>query len=179
MWFRSLWMNMQNLDNDLQEEKPAESKLVFLLDYLDEVMRRFPADWYILVDHKPRILAITKALLGEQVVTLHVCQGTYAHAAEHDAYPPPDVAIDTIAELQRRSRPASRFRPSAVIACSFGTSYATDRWPRRICGLSSPNAVDVCNAHYGIGRYPSDLSRMVSGITVRGRIRAYRIVGYQ
>lgn len=64
-------------------------------------MRRFPADRYVHVDDKPRILAATKSQLGAQLITLHVCQGKYAHAPEHELYPTPDLAVDTIADLRR------------------------------------------------------------------------------
>jgi FMN phosphatase YigB (HAD superfamily) len=69
--------------------------------HLDEVMRALPADRYVLVDDKPRVLAASKALLGERLITLHVCQGKYAHAGEHDNFPDADFTIDAIAELQR------------------------------------------------------------------------------
>jgi FMN phosphatase YigB (HAD superfamily) len=72
--------------------------------HLDEVLRRFPADRYVMVDDKPRILASSKALLGERLITLHVCQGKYAHAAEHDTYAPPDLSVHAIAEVQRLDR---------------------------------------------------------------------------
>ncbi len=68
-------------------------------DQLDEVERRLPAERYVLVDDKPRILAAAKERLGDRLVTLHVCQGKYAHAAEHDTYPPADRSVDAIAEI--------------------------------------------------------------------------------
>lgn len=68
-------------------------------DNLDEVERRLPAERYVLVDDKPRILAAAKERLGDRLLTLHVCQGKYAHAAEHDAFAPPDRSVDAIADL--------------------------------------------------------------------------------
>ena len=68
--------------------------------HLDEVTQRFPGERYILVDDKPRILAVAKGQLGARLVTLHVCQGRYAHAAEHHAYPAADLTVDAIAGLQ-------------------------------------------------------------------------------
>lgn len=67
--------------------------------HLDEVERRFPAERYVLVDDKPRILAAAKERLGERLITLHVCQGKYAHAAEHDTFPPADRSVDAIADI--------------------------------------------------------------------------------
>lgn len=67
--------------------------------HLEDVERRLPADRYVLVDDKPRILAAAKEQLGNRLVTLHVCQGRYAHAAEHEAFAPADRSIDRIADL--------------------------------------------------------------------------------
>ncbi len=67
--------------------------------HLDEVQRRLPAERYVLVDDKPRILAAAKARLGDRLITLHVCQGRYAHAAEHDTLPPADRSVDAIADI--------------------------------------------------------------------------------
>lgn len=68
-------------------------------DHLDEVERRLPAERYVLVDDKPRILAAAKERLGDRLITLHVCQGRYAHAAEHDTHPPADRSVDAIADI--------------------------------------------------------------------------------
>jgi FMN phosphatase YigB (HAD superfamily) len=68
-------------------------------DHLDEVERRLPAERYVLVDDKPRILAAAKERLGDRLVSIHVCQGRYAHAAEHDTFPPADLSVDTIADV--------------------------------------------------------------------------------
>ena len=68
-------------------------------DHLDEVERRLPAERYVLVDDKPRILAAAKDRLGDRLITLHVCQGRYGHAAEHDNLPPTDRSVDAIADI--------------------------------------------------------------------------------
>lgn len=67
--------------------------------HLAEVERRVPAERYVMVDDKPRILAAMSDRLGERMSTLHVCQGRYAHAAEHDEFPDADRTVDAIAEL--------------------------------------------------------------------------------
>ena len=41
-----------------------------------------PADLYVLVDDKPRILVAVKAALRERVVTVHVRQGKYAQESD-------------------------------------------------------------------------------------------------
>jgi hypothetical protein len=68
-------------------------------DHLGEVELRLPAERYVLVDDKPRILAAAKERLGDRLLTLHVCQGKYAHAAEHETYPPADRSVDAIADI--------------------------------------------------------------------------------
>ena len=74
-----------------------------------EILQRFPADRYVLVDDKPRILAAAKGLLRDRVVTLLVRQGHYA--AQHADYPPPDLTVRHIGDVQRYERHA--FRPEA------------------------------------------------------------------
>lgn len=81
---------------------------------LDALVRRIKAARYVLVDDKPRILAAAKRELGERLTTLHVCQGRYAHAAEHHDYPAADIEVDRIADVLRlgaddfRAAPARR-----------------------------------------------------------------------
>jgi len=67
--------------------------------HLGDVQRLFPAPRYALVDDKPRVLAAAKDVLGERLVTVHVCQGKYAHAEEHRTYPDADRTYETIGEL--------------------------------------------------------------------------------
>jgi FMN phosphatase YigB (HAD superfamily) len=68
-------------------------------DHLEEILRRVPAERYVLIDDKPRILATIHDRLGDQVVTLHVCQGKYAHAEEHAKYPDADRTVDKVADI--------------------------------------------------------------------------------
>ncbi len=68
-------------------------------DHLEEVLQRVPAQRYVLIDDKPRILAAVRDRLGDRVTTLHVCQGKYAHAEEHAKYPDADRTIDAIADI--------------------------------------------------------------------------------
>ncbi len=68
--------------------------------HLLEIVQRYPADHYVLVDDKPRILAAAKGMLGERLTTLHVVQGHYAHPAERASYPPPDLAVDAIGDVR-------------------------------------------------------------------------------
>jgi FMN phosphatase YigB (HAD superfamily) len=68
-------------------------------DQFEEVRRRVPAERYVLIDDKPRILAAVRERLGDRVATLHVCQGKYAHAKEHDEFPPADRTVDALADI--------------------------------------------------------------------------------
>jgi len=66
-------------------------------DHLAEVQRRFPARHYAHVDDKAALLARTKKGLGLRATTIHVRQGHYA--SESPSGPPPDIAIERIADL--------------------------------------------------------------------------------
>ncbi len=67
---------------------------------LDDVERRYPADHYVLVDDKVRILAAVKKAWGDRVTTVFPRQGHYAlDAAEVAKYAAPDVTIERIGEL--------------------------------------------------------------------------------
>jgi FMN phosphatase YigB (HAD superfamily) len=67
---------------------------------LDDVERRFPADHYILVDDKLRIMDAVKQVWGERVTTVFPRQGQYAHDAKvMAALPPADVTIERIGDL--------------------------------------------------------------------------------
>ena len=49
---------------------------------LDDVERRYPAEHYVLVDDKLRILAAVKAVWGERVTTVFARQGSYAQDSQ-------------------------------------------------------------------------------------------------
>jgi FMN phosphatase YigB (HAD superfamily) len=67
---------------------------------LDDVERRYPADRYVLVDDKPRILAAVKRVWGDRVTTVLPCQGSYAHDRRALAtFPAADVSIERIGDL--------------------------------------------------------------------------------
>lgn len=67
---------------------------------LDDVERRYPADHYVMIDDKVRILAALKASWGERVTTVFPRQGHYAHdAATVAQYPAPDITVERIADL--------------------------------------------------------------------------------
>jgi FMN phosphatase YigB (HAD superfamily) len=74
---------------------------------LDDVAQRFPAEHYVLVDDKLRILAAVKQAWGPRVTTVFVRQGHYAHDPDILAsYPPADMSVDRIGDLLEYDIPA-------------------------------------------------------------------------
>ena len=66
---------------------------------LDDVERRFPAEHYVLVDDKVRILTAVKKVWGDRLTTVFPRQGHYALDPQVATYPPPDVTIARIGDL--------------------------------------------------------------------------------
>jgi len=67
---------------------------------LEDVARRYPADHYVLVDDKPRILAAVKNVWDKYVTTVFVQQGHYAHDDKAiSGYRSADYTIERIADL--------------------------------------------------------------------------------
>lgn len=67
---------------------------------LEDVEQRFPADHYVLVDDKVRILAAVKEVWGERVTTVWPRQGHYAlDIVDVARYLPPDLTIERIGDL--------------------------------------------------------------------------------
>jgi FMN phosphatase YigB (HAD superfamily) len=74
---------------------------------LDDVERRYPADHYVLVDDKPRILAAVKKVWGNRVTTVLPRQGQFAHAADAASYiPAADLTVERIGDLLDSNLPA-------------------------------------------------------------------------
>src|SRR5215469_8516405 len=67
---------------------------------LDDVERRFPAEHYVLIDDKLRILTAVKLFWGGRVTTVFPRQGSYAHDPKvTGGLPPADVTIERIGDL--------------------------------------------------------------------------------
>jgi FMN phosphatase YigB (HAD superfamily) len=64
---------------------------------LDDVARRYPAQHYVLIDDKPRILAAVKEAWGDRVTTVFPRQGQYARDAK--SFRPADVTVERIGDL--------------------------------------------------------------------------------
>lgn len=67
---------------------------------LDDVAERYPADHYVFVDDKLRLLDAVKKIWRDKVTTVFPRQGHYAHDPEVlKKYPAPDVTIEKIGDL--------------------------------------------------------------------------------
>jgi FMN phosphatase YigB (HAD superfamily) len=76
---------------------------------LDDVERRFPAEHYVLVDDKLRILAAVKRFWRDRVTTVFPRQGSYARDPQTvGAFPPADITIERIGDLLSFDLPQSR-----------------------------------------------------------------------
>ena len=74
---------------------------------LDDVARRYPADHYVLVDDKLRILTAVKQAWRDRVTSVFPRQGHYAHDPKALAtYPPADVSVERIGDLLTYELPA-------------------------------------------------------------------------
>lgn len=89
---------------------------------LDDVAARYPAQHYVLVDDKPRILAAVKDAWGDRVTTVLPRQGQYAHDAKTLAsVSVPDVTVERIADL---------------LTCDLADLVAGDGWAQ--CHVEMP-----------------------------------------
>jgi FMN phosphatase YigB (HAD superfamily) len=67
---------------------------------LEDVEQRYPAERYVMVDDKIRILTAMKKIWGERLTTIFVRQGHYALDLEAvSKYPPADMTIERIGDL--------------------------------------------------------------------------------
>jgi FMN phosphatase YigB (HAD superfamily) len=66
---------------------------------LTEVERLFPADHYVMIDDKIRILTAAKKFWGSRLTTVFLRQGHYARMPEVANYPDADIAVDRISDL--------------------------------------------------------------------------------
>jgi phosphoserine phosphatase len=76
---------------------------------LDDILARFPADHYVLIDDKVRILNSIKQAWGARLTTVFPRQGHYALDTKEVAkYPAPDLEIDSIGALLKCDLPELR-----------------------------------------------------------------------
>jgi FMN phosphatase YigB (HAD superfamily) len=76
---------------------------------LDDVEGRFPAEHYVLIDDKLRILSAVKRFWRDRVTTVFVQQGSYARDPQTvGAFPPADITIERIGDLLNFDLPTPR-----------------------------------------------------------------------
>ncbi len=69
-------------------------------EQLDDVQRHYPAQHYVLIDDKLRILTAVKKAWGPRVTTVFPRQGHYAHDPQVlAANPPADITVECIGDL--------------------------------------------------------------------------------
>jgi FMN phosphatase YigB (HAD superfamily) len=74
---------------------------------LDDVARLYPADHYVMIDDKLRILSTVKKIWGERVTTVFPKQGHYAFDPDILAEcPPADIELAKIGDLVAYDLPA-------------------------------------------------------------------------
>lgn len=67
---------------------------------LDDIQRRYPAQHYVVVDDKLRILTAVKKIWGDRVTTVFVRQGKFAlDPAVIASFPPADITVERISDL--------------------------------------------------------------------------------
>jgi FMN phosphatase YigB (HAD superfamily) len=94
---------------------------------LDDIERRHPADHYVLIDDKLRILTAVKRIWRDRVTTVFVRQGSYAHDAETvGTMPPADVTIERIGDLLDRDL-SSLWPASSPTASNLGRYDESDK----------------------------------------------------
>lgn len=65
----------------------------------EDVMRRMPAEHYVLVDDKEKILSGAKRFMGNRLTTVWVKQGHYAQDPAQYTPPEPDIVLAMIADI--------------------------------------------------------------------------------
>lgn len=116
---RTLGLTVIVSDGDLcfQAEKIVNSSLAEAVEgrvllfihkqqHLDEIMQRYPADHYVMIDDKPDILQDAKELLGNLLTTVLVKQGKYGQTLLPKNFTP-DISVLHIGDL--RSYTAKQF----------------------------------------------------------------------
>jgi FMN phosphatase YigB (HAD superfamily) len=76
---------------------------------LDDVERRYPAQHYVMIDDKVRVLTAMKQIRGDRLTTVLPQQGHYALDPKNIAdYPAPDVTIERVGDLVNYDLPTLR-----------------------------------------------------------------------
>ena len=88
---------------------------------LDDVEQRYPADHYVLVDDKLRVLTAVKQVWNTRVTTVFPRQGHYAHDPETVATnPAADLTVEHIGDLVDYNLSTLRARAYSGVAAGPG-----------------------------------------------------------
>lgn len=90
-------------------EAVEKNALIYIHKELElaDVERRYPAEHYVMVDDKVRILAAMKKAWGQRVTTVFPRQGHYAYdLVELAKYPSADISVERIGDLLNYDFPA-------------------------------------------------------------------------
>lgn len=111
-YLRTLGLTIIVSDGDqyFQAEKIVNSHLAAAVEgrvliyihkqkHLEEILQRYPAEHYVMIDDKAQILADSKAMLGSKLTTVFVRQGKYAQEALPANFVPA-IDVDHIGELR-------------------------------------------------------------------------------
>jgi FMN phosphatase YigB (HAD superfamily) len=70
--------------------------------HLNEILQKYPADHYVMVDDKPDILVDSKAIMGQRLTTVFVQQGHYAKQVPDNFTP--DISVLHIGDLRNLTK---------------------------------------------------------------------------
>jgi FMN phosphatase YigB (HAD superfamily) len=70
--------------------------------HLEEILQKYPADHYVMIDDKPDILVDSKALMGKRLTTVFVKQGHYAKQVPDNFAP--DISVLHIGDLRNYTK---------------------------------------------------------------------------
>src|SRR5207302_3741046 len=68
-------------------------------EHLDEIMRAYPGDHYVMVDDNPQILHASKQIMRDRLTTVFVAQGHYASGQLPEGFVP-DLTVQHIGDLR-------------------------------------------------------------------------------
>ncbi len=117
---------------------------------LDDLAKRFPADHYVMIDDKLRILAAIKKLWGRRVTTVFVRQGHYAKDPTILAtYPAADLTFDRVGDLldldlaHFTPRPARTVKPKPSILTIGHSTRTLEEFVSLLQAHGATRVVDV------------------------------------
>jgi FMN phosphatase YigB (HAD superfamily) len=114
-YLRTLGLTVVVSDGDLyfQAEKIIKSAIAETVEgrvliythkqkHLEEIMKKYPADHYAMIDDKPQILVDSKMIMGNKLTTVFVQQGKYATGPKPANFSA-DISVPHISDLRNYS----------------------------------------------------------------------------